>query len=1813
MRRIISAAIAFIIFTGVVAADGPIPERRLIISKNVDFYGADLSSLFDTTLSACRRSCLVDKKCQAFTFNSRSNSCFTKSGITDRQPYDGATSAEIMHTNAQVFSEAPTRAAELAFLSTPDLERALVQAVNIGSVHPSGHLTVESMLEFAQRRRVDNDPLNAMRWIGGAVSQSDASDQWVEYARLSLGIKTNNSSERRKYKSRALTATINGYLRAQNQGARINALMVMAEALEKSGRGHDMVFALRLAQTIQPRQDIVVALENAVAKYGFRITEHRVENNLSSPRICAEFSEPLVKSGFDYTPYLRLPDQNIAVQASDRQICLDGVEHGKRYKVTFRKGLPAQSGETLIKDVQLALYVRDREPKISFNGRAYVLPKTADVGIPIETVNLDSVDLTLRRVSDRNLLRAIQDNYFGRPLSYYDDKNFASEIAEDIWKGTGEVANSLNRNVVTRLPMGEVLNGLDAGIYALTARVHGVDPYEDAGTTQWFVLSDLGISTLNGVDGLHVFVRALGDAEAREGVKVTLLSKANRVLATEETDAQGYVRFDSGLGRGTGGASPALVVVEDGDTDIAFLSLTDPAFDLSDRGVEGRAPSKPIDVFLTTDRGAYRAGEIIHATVLARDNKVAGISGLPVTAILTRPDGVEYARHTSIDDKAGGHVFHLPIGASVARGSWRLDIKADVDAPALATTALLVEDFLPERIDFDMSLPEGLIRMSNQPKIAVNAQYLFGAPGTDLAIEGEITLRATNDLTGYEGYQFGRHDNRFDPRTAFIEETRTDDNGVATVPLKLPKFKDPGSPLKAVITMRVKEGSGRPVERRISRALAPPAPMIGIKPLFENVVAEGTNARFQILAVGGDLEPVNMKVRWTLNRVVRRYQWYRQYGNWNWEPITTRTRIATSKIALGAVPTMVSTSVDWGTYELVVERLDGTFVSASSQFYAGWYAPADTTSTPDTLELSLDQPRYKSGDKAVLRVVPRYAGTALIRVMSNRLIAMKTVKVVEGENLIDLDVTDEWGAGAYVTATVIRPMDITAGQNPARSLGLSHASIDPGMKKLSVSIETSDESPPRGVLNANLKIDGISKGETAYVTVAAVDLGILNLTGFKNPDPSMHYFGQRRLGMDIRDVYGRLIDGMSGSMGKIRFGGDADTKIRTQSPPPTEELVAFFSGPVAIDGTGHAKVSFDIPEFNGTVRLMAVAWSNNAVGQANKDVLVRDPVVVTASLPRFLAPGDESRILVEIVHATGPSGRMGLDIIANGLGLEKAAVPSGITLEKQGKARLSIPITAFETGDHSITIALTTPEGRQLTKIVALSVRANDPEIATTRRFSLAKGDTFTFDNNVFSELQAGSGSAIIAAGPLGKLDVPGLLGALDRYPYGCTEQVTSKAMPLLYFDQVAEAMGIANRVQVQKRIDQAIEKILTRQSSNGSFGLWRADSGDFWLDAYVSDFLSRARNEGYKVPDLAFRLAMDNLRNRVNYAPDFDNDVNGGGGDIAYALLVLAREGAASMGDLRYYADVKADDFATPLAAAQMATALAAYGDQTRADAMFGRAARLMAARMGEEAAVWRKDYGTNLRDAAGVLSLAVEAGTNVVNRGVLADRISKAGRGLSTQESVWSLMAAHALINDPSMAGLTLNGKLINGPLVRVIEDDVDGRAIAIANKSEIDTDVTLTTFGIPKIAPDAGGYGYRIERLYFTMDGQKVAAPVHVGDRFVTVLRITPFEKGEARLMINDPLPAGYEIDNPNLLRAGDIAALDWLRPKTAEHSEFRSDRFLAAVDWRSDKPFELAYIVRAISPGNYHHPAASVEDMYRPKYRANTATSRLQVVE
>ena len=1796
------------------AQETPIPERRAVGFQDADFPGNDIRPLFETTREICSTACADDKTCVAITFNANNRSCFLKSSHSEPQTFAGAFSILYFALPPAVLERSKVNAQQLAFLPGGYLAQARNRLDKIAQTAPliDGYRTRDDLLSALTYWRDQGNLVQEFNWSLKLQTLSYDPNGWLDLSDLAWRLSNTDKDNRRSWVSYSADLATIAFLFADQPAQKAQAMVLLAQALEQRGDGAATIPALRLAQSQAPSPDAAQKLDRALGLFGFRVVENSTDNNAENPRICMSFSESLIEAGVDYSEFVRIQSGELPVVAEDRQLCIEGVAHGQTYAFTLRAGLPAASGEVTQKSVDLTVYVKDRDPMVRFTGSGYVLPKSPTATIPMVSVNTDHADLKIFRIGDRGLAAALRRDDLGTNLDGYDMSRIESGSGSEIWSGTVDIESKLNANVITGLPVGDVLTTLQPGVYTVTARVPDSDDFGEQAATQWFIITDLGLETLSGDDGLHLFVRGLSDALPKGGVTARLVASNNEILGEMTTDQQGYVNFPAGLTRGLGGMTPALVTVTTDAGDYAFLDLTKAGFDLSDRGVEGLAPPRPIDVFLTTERGAYRPGETVHATVLARNAAAVALNDLPLTAIVSRADGVEFSRTVLTGAKAGGYAYDMELPATAQRGAWTLKLYADTKRAALAETRFSVEDFVPERIDFDIDMADGAVGAKARPNVTVSADYLYGAPAGGLNIEGEMQVTPTNILPGFPGYVFGAEDEEFTQSYAGVPTQTTDADGQARFALTLPDITAGTRPNTLEVTLRMADGSGRPVERSIERPIAPTAPLIGLKPLFDGNLKEGALARFEVIAVGTNAQRRALPdVQWTLSRISKDYQWYRSNGRWNWEPIERRSRIANGTLSLNAETLgKIEAAVDWGEYELKLVSTSEAYASTSYTFNAGWWSGNGTSDTPDLLQVGLDRKAYAVGDTAKLRLEARYDGIALIRVLSNRLITMQSLPVQKGENIVDLTVGNDWDSGAYVTATLIRPMDVATDRNPQRAIGLAYAPIDPGSKKLSATFETPTQANPRSRFDVALKVEGQPSGQPVYATIAAVDVGILNLTGFKSPAPVDQYFGQHRLGVEMRDLYGQLIDGSLGTRGTLRSGGD-NAQARGNAPPPTQDLVAEFSGVLTVDDQSYARAQFDLPAFNGTVRLMAVVWSDSAVGQAEQDVLVRDPVVLSLSAPRFLAPGDQSRMLIEVAHATGPTGPVEITFETSGALALGNATPIQISLQKNDRKKFEIPLFADQIGTGEITARLTAPDGRDFVQTHVLSVRDNTPTTSRQHRVQLAgNASELEIGSDIFADYVSGSGTAILTIGALAQIDAPGLLMQLNRYPYGCTEQITSKALPLLYYGEVADALGIDRAEDLTTQINSTITTLLTRQDSSGAFGLWSAQGNNLWLDAFVTDFLSRARAIGYAVPDRAFAAAVNNLQNKLNYAPDFEN----AGQDIAYALMVLAREGKASIGDLRYYADVKAQEFATPMALAQLGAGLAYYGDQTRADGLFRLAQGAIDAPVADPSA-WRSDFGSWYRDTAAVLTLASEAASTAVDMSDLSERLAAASQSeLSTQDATWSLLAVRSAMDAARIGGVTVDGQDLGATPVRSINaSDLSAAPIIVENTGPQSTELVLTTIGIPATDMPASSVGYRMERQLFTLEGTPVdLTNIPLNTRMVAVLRVTPEREQFAHLMVADPLPAGFEIDNPNLLRAGDISSLSWLNLNTsAQFTEFRDDRFLAAVDWQGTDSFQLAYIVRAISPGTYAQPAASVEDMYRPKFRARTDAQRVNI--
>ncbi|WP_137389785.1 alpha-2-macroglobulin family protein [Rhodoligotrophos defluvii] len=1695
------------------------------------------------------------------------------------------------------------------------------------ALEADSQITDEARANAEQRgfsAAAQGDQRSAINAFRAALSEDPSNTPvWIALSNALLALQTDDYEERYRLPQDATAAALNAFETAPDAALRAEAVAALARALERRQLYRPAIEAYKASLALNASPSVQAAYDKLRRDQGFRVVDYTVDSDALSPRLCIRFSEPLARVEDGMSKFVTVNEKGPGeVQVEERQICIDGLQHGERYRVGLRAGIPSVVDEVLDRPATFEIYVRDRTPSVRFSGKSFVLPPLGAQTIPVVSVNTPEIELELFRIGDRSLANAIVGETFLSQLDSYQATDIEDKQGEKIWSGKLGTQTQLNREVTTGFPVTEVLKERKPGVYVLRARPSNAsDRPWNSQATQWFVVSDIGLASASGTDGLHVFARSLSTAQPLDGVQLRLIARNNEVLGQARTDANGHAQFAAGMTRGTAGQAPALVTASFGDSDFGFIDLTGPAFDLSDRGVAGRNAPGATDVFLYTERGIYRPGETVHIAALMRDATAQAITGLPLTLITERPDGVEHSRANVADGGEGGHALDVTLPNDAMRGSWQVKAYVDPKAPALAQTTILVEDFIPDRLELELTGATTPLKPDESFPVDVAGRFLYGAPAAELSLEGDLTLKPAAGLADYPGYSFGLADEKVEPvRRPLADLPKTDADGKATVDVTIGDLPTTTHLLQADVALRLREPGGRAIERIFSRPLQPETPVLGIKPRFEGGnVGEGDTAQFDVIALTPGLQRAAVQgARWSLYQIEKNFQWYMTDGRWNYEPVTFTKLVANGTVDVPADrPALIEAKVDWGRYRLEVTAPALQDAAASVEFDAGWYVEAATAETPDLLEVSLDKPAYRDGDTARLKITPRFPGIATIAVMSDRLITMKAVEVGSEGTVVELPVDASWRPGAYVTASLYRPADVAQSRMPSRAIGLAWLSADMSDRRLTVALDAPETTRPKQPLQITARVTGAPAGEEVYLTLAAVDVGILNLTRYQPPSPDDWYYGQRRLGMDLRDIYGQLIDSMSAAPGSVRSGGDAGGAT-IEGSPPTQPLVASFSGIVKVGPDGTAPISFDIPQFNGTARLMAVAWSKTAVGQANRDVIIRDPVVVSASVPRFLSPNDEAQVAIDITNTDGPAGDYRLQITStNEITVDDASAEQTVSLAAGERKLVHARLKGAEIGLGIVTLSL---NGNGLALEQELFVPVQPGLAPTSRRLVEAipaRDGTLSIGPDIFRGTVGNTGSVQFSVMRSAALDVPSLLLALDRYPYGCAEQLTSRALPLLYFNALASEVGVAKDGGAAKRITSAIGDILTNQSSTGSFGLWSPGSGDLWLDSYVTDFLTRAREAGYAVPDLAFSQALDNLQNSLSYSTDLDS----GGAATAYALYVLARNRRAAIGDLRYYADAKLDAFQTPLAKAQLGAALSLYGERERATQAFSAA---VAALPQDVAAARnelnpRTDYGSALRDAAGVLALMLEVRPPLPIDQALVQRVSALraqAERTSTQEEAWLLLAAHGLMGASDGLNLELGGSPVRGSLFGSYEQsEIAMHPIRIANRSDQAVDAVLTVTGIPDQAPPAGGKGFTIKRTYYDMAGNEVSVDTaKQNDRFVVVLEVTEENELPSRVLVVDRLPAGFEIDNPRLVGSADLSAFDWLPENVnAAHVEFRSDRFVAAFDRSqdSDRDITLAYVVRAVTPGRYIHPAAMVEDMYRPELAAWTDQGRVEV--
>ena len=1590
----------------------------------------------------------------------------------------------------------------------------------------------------------------------------------------------------------------------------------------------------------------------------------------TAPAACLVFTGPVGPDAAAPRFLRAAPEDAVRWTVKDGRICAEGLDWGRAYTVRLSAGLPAADGRGLPAPRTVRLDFGGDDRSVAFLGSGFVLPRAGTTGVPIETANLDRVRVRVIRVNDRDVVRQLSRRWWRGDLDMGEDVRVIERGAGfAVWDGVLAVDRPAGApaaaKTVTSFPLADVLRDRAPGAYLLVAAPdereiagledygYGLDVGARAPRTRWVVETDLALTTLQAAGGLDVFARSLDTAQPAAGVEVALVSEGNEELGRTRTDAAGRATFPPGLLAGRDAASPRAVLAYGPAGDFAVLDLARPGFDLADRGAGGRRTAQPFDGFLYTDRGIYRPGETVHLSALLRDGATRGVS-LPTTLIVSRPNGTEFRRVPLRPDAAGGAHHGLTLTASAMRGLWRAALHVDPTADPVAVQSFEVQDFVPLRLSVRT---EGAPERLADPKalsFRLRADWLYGAPAADLATEARAAVRPDpNPFPTLPGFRFGLEDDRFQGADLEVEAGATDGDGVATVSVKAAPTVETSLPLRVTADAGVFEPGGRatPAER-LSLPLADRPLHLGLKPEFEDRRAPVSGpARVTVTGVDRAGSPVPVgTVAWTLVEEEWDHVWTRtDEGTWRVRVVSTDRPLGRGTLALSGAPaTLELPTRTWTRYRLTVE--DPASGAATDLRYAtGWRggAPRDEADVPDLVSVVPDKARYLPGETARVTIRPQVAGTALVAIATDAVTETRFVEVPAEGATIDVPVKAEWGAGTYVLVAHHRPLAGGRSREPVRRVGLAWIGIDNGPRTLALEMPVPDLVRPETTVRLPIRVAGAAPGETAVLTVAAVDEGILALTRFQSPDPVAHFYGKRQFTPKMRDDYGRLLDGQAGPAGRVRFGGD-ETGGAGLTEVPTR-TVALFSGPVTVGPDGRAEVAFEVPDFLGRLRFMAVAYTADRVGRAEGAAAVRPPLVADAFFPRFLAPGDQSAMTVRLDNVELPAGAVRVALSATGA--VRFPGEAGLTadLPERGRATRRFDLTAADAaGIGEVTLRATGAGGFELTRRWRIEVRHPHAPIALEQAGVQAPGTAFRVEPSLLDAFVPGTARLTLGYGMVAGIDAAGVLQALYRYPFGCTEQLASVAMPLLSFADPAllSEAGVAPAgSEVRRRVQAAVDTILDRQDADGYVGLWRRGDrwASNWLVVYAGDFLLRARDAGYEVSDAAV-ASIDAMLDRVARGTPFETRGDANPVDIqaarAYAAHLRARRGGPLAAPLAENILRNPVREAGALTLANLAAAHAASGDRTRAEPLFRQAAQ----RLGVVPAGTYGAYATPLRDLLAVAALATETGDLAAAGPLVAQipRQMRPARELNTQEKAWALRAFAALARgDPPAVVVegvqtTAAARRTGTVLLTPTAEDVARGYVVRTEAGGRDLFRSLIVRGVPREAPSALSAGLTLAKATFRPDGtavDPVVDAIRQNERLVVVLSGAATDRLHRALALVDLLPAGWEVEEvltPARLR--DQPGLGWIEALSRlRMQEARDDRVVVAVDvnppqdriWYYEeeddgtrKPdaaaFRVAYVVRAVTPGAYVLPAATVEDMYRPTTMARTAGGLVEVL-
>lgn len=1528
-------------------------------------------------------------------------------------------------------------------------------------------------------------------------------------------------------------------------------------------------------------------------------------------------------------------------------------------------------------DITVDLTFEELKPAIRMVGKGSILPSSDGLVMLFEAVNLKAVDVRVVKIHESNVAQFLQvnmldgDRELARVGRLITKKTIPLKTAD---------APDLGRWNRFYLDLEQHIKAEPGAIYRVElsfSRKYSVYPCSDDGTAEepevertweeeqaqydqyqdyWYyddyyyddyeheeredpctpsyymrntsvarniLASDLGLIVKGGNDGsLLIAVSDLRTTDPMSGVKLDVLDLQRKSLGQVVTDREGLATLPASKHK------PFLLVASKG-TQRGYLPLGDGnALSVSEFDVQGEAIQRGLKGFLYGERGVWRPGDSLYLAFMLQDAQNKLPKDHPVVLELTDPRGRLDQKHVRTTSVNGVYAFRCATATDAPTGFWNARV---VVGGTSFHKSIRIETVKPNRLKIHLDVGERITGAGEQ-RVALKSNWLHGAPARGLKSRVTVTMDAgAANFKGYEHYTFD------DLRTFVPEEEQVafdgtlDEQGETTFPLELQAGRSAPAMVRTNIVTRVFEAGGDASMDRTSVDYYPYSAYTGIRApdafnAWGSLVTD-TSYAMPVVALDANGKP--------LAGHALKAQVYKMQRNWWWDgdldgaanyisspSVELREEFDLKTDAKGRTTLKFRVNrPDWGRFTVrVTDPVSGH--SSALQFYLDWpgWEGRSRREEPEQaamLSFNSDKDTYNVGDQATLIIPSAGSGRALVSLETgSRTIDAVWVDLKEKETRYTFPVTADMAPNVYAHVTVVQPHAKTLNDMPIRLYGVITILVEDAMTHLQPVITMAKEIKTDAPFEVEVSEQD---GDAMTYTLAIVDEGLLDLTRFKTPDPWKHFYAREALGVRTWDVYDQVIGAFGRQIARVlALGGSDDAGPAENAKANRFKPVVKYVGPFKLERGKKAKHSFTISNYVGSVRVMVVATDGEkAYGNAEKAVPVKKPLMVLATLPRVLSPGETADLPVTVFAMDAKVKEVKVKLEPNSFLILEGPAEKTIRFNSVGDQVVRFNVRVKEAiGVAKVKVSVS-GAGESASESIELQVRQPNLPVTDVTEVYLEPGKSWQETPEPIGI--AGTNSAYVEVSTIPPVDFGRRLQYLIDYPHGCLEQTTSKAFPQLF---IAKVMDLPTRTEQSMRanVEAGLRKMSQFQRADGGFNYWpgNGDYYDDWTSIYAGHFMVEAQREGFKP-------AGNTLANWLSFqrkaAREWQGTIPTGWSREAtqltqayrlYTLALAKHPELAAMNRLREQRDLS-------IMARWMLAASYAYVGQKDA-------AKKLVDGVPDAIQAYTQQgytYGSDLRDEAMIAEALMNMGETAKAAGVIqriAKNLSSEG-WYSTQTTAFGLMAtAHFSQQDKLGKGisykLTVDGKATDKFTEKAISrldlptPNGKGNA-AIANTGKTGLYVRYVRTGVPLAGEEsASARGLNMNVVYTTMDGKAIdPGRIEQGTDFVAVVKLTHpgVVDGYQQLALTQVFPSGWEIRNSRM--EGSEGAV----PMSAfTYQDVRDDRVMTYFDlWRGNT-VTYRVMLNASYTGRYYLPGASCEAMYDHTVNARSMGRWVEVV-